>query len=76
MPQYFFNVYYEHSNIDSIGEELADNQAAWREATSISGELLRDLSRRFQPGQEWRLEVMDASRKPLYVIRLSGEEVK
>jgi hypothetical protein len=30
---------------------------------------------KFQPGQEWRLEVTDERRNPLYVIRLSAEEI-
>jgi hypothetical protein len=76
MPRYFFNVYFDYANIDSIGEELPDSKAAWREATMVTGELLRDLDGRFQPGRQWRLEVTDEARELIYVIWLTGQQVK
>jgi hypothetical protein len=33
MPRYFFNVFHERPEWDSVGEELPDRQAAWKEAT-------------------------------------------
>jgi hypothetical protein len=72
MPRYFFNVCFDHANIDSIGEELPDSKAAWREATMGTAELLRDLEGRFQPGRQWRLEVTDEARGLIYVIWLTG----
>jgi len=30
----------------------------------------------FRPGQEWELEVADDQRKPLYMIRISAQEMK
>jgi hypothetical protein len=33
MPRYFFNVFYGPSNVDVIGEDLPDEQAAWHEGT-------------------------------------------
>jgi hypothetical protein len=76
MPRYFFNIYHETSNIDSVGEELPDDQAAWREATIITGELVRELDGRFRPGQQWRLEVLDEIKELLYVIWLTGHQAK
>ena len=43
MPRYFFNVYHERANPDPIGEELPDMQAAWKEATTITGQMIQDL---------------------------------
>ncbi len=72
MPRYFFNIYHESPNIDSVGEELPGDEIAWREATVITGELIRELNGRFQPGQQWRLEVMNEANELLYVIWVTG----
>jgi hypothetical protein len=74
MPRYFFNVHDQgHRGHDTEGEELPDAAAAWREATLIAGELFKDIDGRFQPGQEWQLEVTDEQRRPLYIIRVTAE---
>jgi hypothetical protein len=30
---------------------------------------------KFQPGQEWRLEVTDERRNPIYIVRVYAEEI-
>jgi hypothetical protein len=75
MPKYYFNVHHEGSRLDTEGEELPTNEAAWREATIVAGELFRNMDGKFQPAQEWRLEVTDERRNPLYVIRIYAEEI-
>src|ERR1700694_4386364 len=62
MPRYFFNVHDERSNLDTEGEELPNDEAAWREATIVAGEMCRNIDGKFRPGQEWRLEVTDEGR--------------
>jgi hypothetical protein len=76
MPRYFFNVHHERSNIDAEGEELPDKHAAWREATIVAGETIRDMDGTLQPGREWRLEVTDEFANPLYIIHVSAEQPK
>jgi hypothetical protein len=76
MPRYFFNVHHERSSIDTEGEELPDKHAAWRQATIVAGETIRDIEGRLQPGREWRLEVTDEFANPLYIIHLSAEQPK
>jgi hypothetical protein len=44
MPRYYFNVFHEHSERGSVGEELADRHAAWKEATVAAGQLTCQLS--------------------------------
>lgn len=63
MQRYFFHIRdgYENSHVDTVGEVLADDATAWREAVSSAGLTLRDLWRRLQPGNEWRMEVVDES---------------
>jgi hypothetical protein len=77
MPRYYFNVHGTYRrNTDDEGEELPDDQAAWTEATLIAGELFKDIDGKFQPGQEWSLEVADAERRSLYFINISAREAK
>src|SRR5437868_4627194 len=59
--------------LDEEGYELADRSAAWAEATAAAGEMIRDLDGRLQPGKDWRLEVTDENKKPVYVINISGQ---
>jgi hypothetical protein len=75
MARYFFNVHHEDSRPDMEGEELPDDETAWREATIIAGELFKDIDGKFRPGHEWSLEVTDERRNPLYFIRVSAEEI-
>jgi hypothetical protein len=75
MARYFFNVLSERSGPDWVGEELPDNEAAWKEATVIAGEVFKDIDGKFRPGQDWSLEVTDERRNPLYLIRVSAEEI-
>jgi hypothetical protein len=69
--RYFFNIHGARLSPDEEGEELRDNQVAWKEATIIA-----NIDGEFRPGQEWALEVADEHRKPLYVIRISAQEMK
>jgi hypothetical protein len=76
MPRYFFNVHGVRQSADYEGEELPDDETAWDEATIIAGELFRDIDGRFQPGQEWTLEVTDDQRQSLYFINISAKKMK
>jgi hypothetical protein len=73
MPRYYFNVHNVQPSTDYEGEELPDDEAAWREATMFAGELFKDIDGRFRPGQEYTLEVTDAARRTLYQIRISAK---
>jgi hypothetical protein len=76
MSRYYFNIHGIQPSTDTQGEELADDEAAWKEATVIAGELFSDLDGKFRPDQKWSLEVTDENRKPLYIIRISAEKSK
>ena len=76
MPRYYFNVFLERPERDSVGEELADRHAAWQEAqeaTVTAGRLLQSLDGKLKPGQDWRMEVTDEFANPLYVIQVSAK---
>jgi hypothetical protein len=76
VARYFFNIHGARSSPDEEGEELPNNEAAWREATIIAGELFKGIDGKFRPGEEWALEVTDDQRKPFYAIRICAQHMK
>ena len=76
MPRYFFNIRGVRTTTDEEGEDLPDNETAWREATIIAGELFREIDGKLRPGQDWALEVTDERRNPLYMIQISAKQMK
>jgi len=74
MPRYFFNIYHERTELDSVGEELPDKHAAWEEATITAGRLLQSLDGKLKPRRDWRMEVTDEFANPLYVIHVSAKQ--
>ncbi|WFU21066.1 hypothetical protein QA649_23385 [Bradyrhizobium sp. CB1717] len=76
MPKYYFNVRDLEPSTDEFGEELPDNEAAWKQATGFAGEVLKDMDGRFRPGQEWAVEVTDEQKRMLYRIEISSRKRK
>ena len=61
MPRFHFNVYDGVAAIDAEGTELADWGDARLEAIRLSGEILKDNAKRIALGEDWRMEVTDAT---------------
>jgi hypothetical protein len=76
MPLYFFDVNGQGVPDSEEGETLADDEAAWHEATLVAGEVFKDVDGKLKPGQGWKLEVQDANRSKLFVINVSSEKSK
>jgi hypothetical protein len=74
MAKYFFMVRHgnETSN-HSDGIEFPDVGAVQLEAIKSTGEILRDFNYPIEPGSEWRMEVVDEARKPLFSLRVIAE---
>jgi hypothetical protein len=74
MPLYFFKISLEDALV-GIGDgiDLQDDEAAWVEATTACGEMLKDIDGALKKGGEWRMEVQDHARRPLYTLRLVCE---
>jgi hypothetical protein len=74
MPLYFFRIsqgrYFGASDQPS---EFADRDEAWSEMKAICANLLGGISRGLKEGAEWRMELLDEAKKPLFRIRLLGE---
>ena len=72
--RYFFHIEHGKRHFpDEIGEELPNDDAAWKEATFTAGKLLQDLDGTLRPDLEWRMEVTDAAGNLLWVLRLLAE---
>jgi len=39
----------------------------------VCGDLVGGIARKLQPQSEWRMELLDESRKPVFRIRVLGE---
>jgi hypothetical protein len=76
MPRYFFHVRSIESSTDTEGDELPDEEAAWREATTFAADLLQDMRSRFAPGQEWHLEVTDETGKSIFNICIRAKDIR
>jgi hypothetical protein len=57
----------------SDGIEFHDIGAVQLEAVKTIGEILRDLNDPLEAGSEWRMEVVDEARKPLFRLRVIAE---
>jgi hypothetical protein len=70
MPRYLFNVFCdsEAPYLDDIGDELPNDEAAWRSALISAGQSIRDLTRRFPRHGTWRMEVLDARGNLLFSL--------
>jgi hypothetical protein len=74
MPRYFFRISQgRYSGASDHAYECADREAAWTEMKSVCANLLGGISRGLRQGAEWRMELLDEAKKPLFRIRLLGE---
>jgi hypothetical protein len=74
MPLYYFNITHgQESRKPDQGHEFPDDEAAWEEATTACGEMIRDLDGDLKAGPEWRMEVTNESGAVVYRLRFSAE---
>jgi Domain of unknown function (DUF6894) len=79
MPRYYFHIEDDRLDIDRIGVELPDLQAARDEAVCAAGQILRNgaaksLWKGKKPWRMWVTQSPFANEKPLFVLRFSAEE--
>jgi hypothetical protein len=72
MPIYHFNIHDGTSHPDPDGHELADIEAAKREAVSLSGNLIREMGSEFWDGEGWTMEVSDHTGLILFALYFSA----
>lgn len=74
MRRYYFHVYHnDDGSIDTEGVELRSDAAAWSEATSSCGQMIRDLDGSLRVDSSWRMDVADASGTILFRLSLRAE---
>jgi hypothetical protein len=76
MPLYFFRIRNgPYSGASGHGTELADCEAAWKELTSVCGDMVGGMCRKLQENAEWQMELLNESGKPMFRIRLVAESL-
>jgi hypothetical protein len=74
MPLYFFNI------TDGVlprpldeGMDLPNDDAAWEEATTCCGEMIKELDGKLKAGPDWQMVVCNAAGDRIYRLRFSAE---
>lgn len=76
MSLYFFRISSgRYSGAADHPYEFDDPTAAWAEMTEVCANLLGGIVRSLKPNSEWRMELLDESKKPVFRISLVGESV-
>ena len=76
MPLYFFRIRNgRYAGASGHGTELADRDAAWKELTSVCGDMVGGICRKLQENAEWQMELLNESGKPMFRIRLVAESL-
>jgi hypothetical protein len=74
MPLYFFRISHgRYSGASDQGSEFESREAAWAEMTKVCADLLSGISRSLKQNADWRMEMLDEGRKPVFRIRLMVE---
>jgi hypothetical protein len=74
MPLYYFRIRNgRYSGVSSQGTELPDLDAAWEELTGVCGDMIGSIARHLTENAEWQMQLLDASKKPIFRIRLIAE---
>jgi hypothetical protein len=77
MPLYFFRISQgRYAGASDQPYEFEDREAAWTEMKAVCANLLGGISRGLKLGAEWRMELLDESKKPVFCIRLLGESLE
>ncbi len=74
MPLFYFRICNgNYSGTSGEGFDLPDKEAAWAEMTRVCGDLAGGIARKLKQQSEWRMELLDEARKPVFRIRVLAE---
>jgi hypothetical protein len=77
MPLYFFRISQgRYAGAADQPYVFEDREAAWTEMKAVCGNLLGGISRGLKLGAEWRMELLDEAKKPVFRVRLLGEALE
>lgn len=76
MSLYFFRISHgRYSGASDQGSEFESREAAWAEMTKVCANLVGGISRSLKQDAEWRMELLDESKNPVFRIRLVAESL-
>jgi hypothetical protein len=76
MSLYFFRISQgRYSGTADQPYECTSRETAWGELTAVCADLIGGISRNLQQDAEWRMEMLDEARQPVFRIRLVSESV-
>lgn len=76
MSVYFFRISNgRYSGAADQPYEFANRESAWSELTAVCADLIGGISRSLQKDAEWRMELLDEAKQPVFRIRLVSESV-
>ena len=73
MPHYSFTISRGGRFQPSTVSDLADDDAAEREAAGMFADVARDIAKDLQSTPEWQLEVSDDAGRSIFKIRVTAE---
>jgi hypothetical protein len=74
MPRYFFHVIDGKKFIDKEGSEHSSLRQARIEAIKLAGAILKDEGDQFWNGEQWHMNVTDASGQSVLKLRFSADD--
>jgi hypothetical protein len=76
MSLYFFRISTgRYSGAADQPYEFADRAAAWAKMTEVCANLVGSIARVLKPNAEWRMELLDEDKQPVFRISVVGEPV-
>jgi hypothetical protein len=77
VPIFFFRIASgKYAGMADHGSEHPDHDAAWTEMTKVCGDLVGGIARNLKQDSEWKMELLDEAKKPIFCIRLVTETLK
>ena len=74
MSLYFFRISQgRYSGASDHGSEFDSPEAAWSEMTKVCANLVGGISRSLKQNAEWRMELLDETKQPVFRISLVAE---
>lgn len=74
MTQFYFRIREgRYGSSANHATELSDRDAAWNELTLVCKDLVGSIARGIKPNDEWQMELLDHTERPIFRIRLVAE---
>jgi hypothetical protein len=76
MPLFFFQIGNgDYSGFSDNDLDVIDRNAAWAELTKVCGDLIGGVVRDLKENDDWQINLLDHTKKPVFRIRLVAETV-